>query len=55
LICGFERKKAKCRTGLLVLELVSLMIRKNNFIPLGNVEYKDHSDWMDHCTAVEIQ
>ena len=57
-MCGFtlkERKKNAELRELLGLEPVSSVIKKGRLKCFGHVECKDDTDWIKHCTTMEVE
>ena len=55
-MCGAELNERKKSEGFreLLLEPVSLMIKKSRLRWFGHVERKDDNDWVKHCMTWEV-
>jgi len=50
-----KERKNDGELRLLMLELGSLLIRKDSLRWLGRVGCKDNTDWIKHCTVMEME
>ena len=50
-----KEKEHSIERGLLGLEPVSLVIKRRRLRWFGHMERKDDTDWIKHCTVMELE